>query len=135
VIEELTEPRELASWKVEREDGNYGRFFWIPERIYTPTTPEGKGDVTGFDQFEGLLYRLPTFWTVEGYDQTQNRHGQRIFEYITVKLSDGLFTRKWFLFDEALRLPVFLADLEGALKASASVACTNSSLYDIGEQR
>jgi CRISPR-associated protein Cas5t len=133
VMEELIGPCELAHWETKRQDGNYGYFFWIPERIYLPTTPKGKEDVSGFDQFEGLLYRLPTFWTVEGYAETRNRHGRRIFEYITVKLSDGLFTRKWFLFDEACRLPVFLADLEGASKATAPVASIDSSLCDIGE--
>jgi CRISPR-associated protein Cas5t len=122
VMEELSDVRELSRFNIKRADANFEHFFWVPEKMYLPESGDG---ATDFEQFEGLLYRLPTFWTVENYTETWNRHGRRIFEYITVKLSDGLFTRKWFLFDEACRLPVFLADLEGAPKASASVASTD----------
>jgi len=71
--------------------------------------------MSSFDQFERLLYRLPTFWTVEGYAETRNRHGRRIFEYMTAKLSDGLFTQKQLLFDKECKIPIFLADLGGGL--------------------
>jgi CRISPR-associated protein Cas5t len=109
VIEELAESRELA---VKREDGDYKHFFWIPEKMYSPQSGDG---VIDFKHFEGLLYRLPTFWTVEGYAETRNRHGRRIFEYMTVKLSDGLFTRKQLPLDKECNIPIFLADLGGRL--------------------
>ncbi|MGC9056760.1 MAG: type I-B CRISPR-associated protein Cas5b [Candidatus Saccharicenans sp.] len=110
VIEELSQVCQLSQFDIKRVDANFGHFFWIPERIYQPNS---KDSLAKFEQFEGLLYRLPTFWTVEDYDKTLNRHGRRIFDYITAKLSDGLFTQKHFLFDEECKLPIFLADFAG----------------------
>lgn len=110
VIEELSQVCELSRFSIKRVDANFGHFFWIPQRIYQPNS---KDNLTEFEQFEGLLYRLPTFWTVEDFDKTLNRHGRRIFDYVTAKLSDGLFTRKHILFDEECKLPVFLADFGG----------------------
>jgi CRISPR-associated protein Cas5t len=132
VMEELSDVLKLCQFSVKREDANFEHFFWVPERMRLPESGDG---ATPFDQFEGLRYCLPTFWTVEDHAETRNRHGRRIFEYITAKLSDGLFTRKRFLFDEACRLPIFLADFEAALAASAPVASTDSFPHDIGEQR
>lgn len=109
VIEELSEVS-LSSLEVCRVDADFRHFFWIPEHFYTP---EAKDSASDFDRYEGLRYRLPTFWTVEDYTTTRNRHGRRIFEYITVKLSDGLLKGKRFLFDKECNLPVFLADLRG----------------------
>jgi len=112
VIEELSEVFELSDqsrFRIKREDGNFGFFFWIPEKMYLL---DSQDDSIKFNQFEGLLYRLTTFWIVEDYDKTFNRHGRRIFEYIPAKLSEGLFSRKKFLFDEDYKLPIFLADFE-----------------------
>jgi len=131
VIEELSRPCEISSLEVKRGDGDYRHFFWIPEKMYLPQSEDG---VTDFNQSEGLLYRLPTFWTVEGYAETRNRHGRRIFEYMSAKLSDGLFARKRFLFDEVCSLPIFLANFEGAQDASAA-ASAGSFPHDIGGQR
>jgi CRISPR-associated protein Cas5t len=108
VIEELSDICELSSFKICRVDADFRHFFWIPERLYLPEPKDGTWD---FDRYEGLRYRLPTFWIVEDYATTRNRHGHRIFEYMTVKLSDGLLKEKKFLFDEECRLPVFLASL------------------------
>ncbi len=132
VLEELSGPCELSRLEVKREDGDYEHFFWIPQKMYLP--PSG-GGISDFSQLEGLVYRLPTFWTVEGYAQTRNRHGRRIFEYMTAKLSDGLFSQKRFLFDKKCGLPVFLADLDSAPTASAPVASTDPLSHCIGEQR
>jgi len=121
VLEELSEVLELLQFSVERVDANFEHFFWVPEKIFLPVSGDGAVD---FNQFEGLRYRLPTFWTVENYTATRNRHGRRIFEYITAKLSDGLFTRKRFLFDGEGMLPIFLADFEGVRGVSDSEAST-----------
>lgn len=110
VFEELSQVCELSLLSTKRVDADFGHFFWIPERMCQPNSENGQTD---FKHFEGLWYRLPTFWTVEDYDKTLNRHGRRIFDYIAAKLSDGLFTKKQFLFDEKCKLPVLLADLEG----------------------
>jgi len=110
VIEELSQVSQLSSFEVCRVDADFRHFFWIPERFYLPTAKDSASD---FDRYEGLRYRLSTFWTVEDYAATQNRHGRRIFEYITVKLSDGFLKEQRFLFDRECKLPVFLADLGG----------------------
>ncbi len=110
VIEEPPEILNLSSLEVCRIDANFRYFFWIPECLYKP---EGIDEVSDFKHYEGIYYRLPTFWTVENYATTHNRHGRRIFEYITVKLSDGLFKEKTFLYDKKCKLPVFLADFGG----------------------
>jgi len=110
VIEELSQVIDLSNFRIKREDANFGYFFWIPEKIYYPNQDNS---LTKFEEYEGLLYRLPTFWTVENYDNTLNRHGKRIFDYISAKLSDGLFKEKYFLFDEVCKIPVFLSDFGG----------------------
>lgn len=109
VLEEISEIMEIAALPFMRRDGSYGHFFWIPEKMYPGSSG---GESRGSGGFAGLVYRLPTFWRVEGFEQTRNRHGRRIFEYVKAILNEGLFTRVEFLFDEACGLPVFLADLE-----------------------
>jgi len=108
VIEELSDICELSSFKICRVDADFRHFLWIPERFYLPEPKNGASD---FGRYEGIRYRLPTFWTVEDYATTRNRHGRRIFEYVTAKLSDGLLKEKKFLFDDEYGLPVFLASL------------------------
>jgi len=110
VIEEPSEMLELSTFEIRRVDADFRHFFWVPERFYLPEPKDGASDL---DRYEGLRYRLPTFWTVEDYATTRNRHGRRIFEYMTVKLSDGLFKEKKFLFDKECNLPVFLANFGG----------------------
>jgi CRISPR-associated protein Cas5t len=101
---------DLSKLSVRKEDGNYGYFFWIPKNMFVLNSEKR---ASRFEDFDGLLYRLTSLWTVENYAETLNRHGRRIFTYITAKLSDGLFTDKFFLFDDDKdwELPVFLADL------------------------
>jgi len=72
--------------------------------------PDATNGKKPHDLFEGLLYRVPSFWTVADYERTRNRHGQRIFEYMPAKLNDGLIVERTFLYDEAANLPIFLAD-------------------------
>jgi len=110
VVEEISNMSKLSMFQLMRVDANFEHFFWIPEKMFLP---ESQDDASDFDQFDGLIYRLPTFWTVENYAETRNRHGKRIFDYMTAKLSEGLFTGKRFLFDRDCKLPVFLADLGG----------------------
>jgi CRISPR-associated protein Cas5t len=107
VLEEISELLGSSSLKVIRKDANFGHFFWIPEKIWMPDATDGK---QYYDSFEGLLYRVPSFWTVADYERTRNRHGQRIFEYMPAKLNDGLIVERTFLYDEAANLPIFLAD-------------------------
>jgi CRISPR-associated protein Cas5t len=107
VLEEISNIEEISKFGVMRRDGNYSHFFWIPERIWMLDTPNGKKP---YDSFEGLLYRVPSFWTVADYERTRNRHEQRIFEYMPAKLNDGLLVGGSFLYDESANLPIFLAD-------------------------
>lgn len=100
VFEETPEFVELPTDPIRR-DGNYRHFFWIPEND------------TAFKTIDGLLYRLPTFWQVEGFKESYNRHGIRNFDYLKTKLNDGLFVHQTLLLDESVwpnGLPVFLAD-------------------------
>ncbi|RMH33372.1 MAG: type I-B CRISPR-associated protein Cas5 [Acidobacteria bacterium] len=114
VLEEVSEVMKVSKFCVKIMDKNFRYFFWIPEKIWVP---DGASD--NYGAFEGLLYRLPSFWTVADYEQTRNRHGQRIFEYVSAKLNDGLFggmlflcdeVKRSFLYDEDVKLPVFLAN-------------------------
>lgn len=108
VLEHPPELCDLNRFEVRREDGNYGHFFWIPQNLWVP---ESLVKPSSFRDFDGLLYRITSLWTVENYASTLNRHGRRTFNYITAKLSDGSFNGKFFLFDNDWQLPVFLADL------------------------
>ncbi|MBC7360793.1 MAG: type I-B CRISPR-associated protein Cas5 [Candidatus Aminicenantes bacterium] len=110
VFQEISQVYKILDFNTMRIDANFGYFFWIPEKIYQPAS---KDELTAFEHFDGLVYRIPTFWTVENYNSTFNRHGRRIFKYMTTKLSDGLFRQKYFLFDTEINLPVFLADFGG----------------------
>ncbi|MEM4284207.1 MAG: type I-B CRISPR-associated protein Cas5b [Candidatus Caldarchaeum sp.] len=107
VIEGLSEVFELSRFPVQRADANFRHFFWIPEKIFANSK-----EVTAFEEFGGLSYNVPTFWTVADFDRTFNRHGQRIFEHIRAKLNDGLIIGCKFLYDEESRLPIFLANFE-----------------------
>ncbi|CAM3267965.1 type I-B CRISPR-associated protein Cas5b [Rhodothermus bifroesti] len=102
------EEKSESNFRVQRVDANFRHFFWIPERIFTGASESTEADP--YTKAQGLLYNVPTFWTVVDYEQTLNRHGQRVFEYIRAKLNDGLITGCRFLYDEKLGLPIFLAD-------------------------
>jgi CRISPR-associated protein Cas5t len=109
VLDEVSDVLDAEDFKPRKNrDGNYRHFFWIPKGMWS------KESTTPFEKVEGLLYNLPTFWSVEGFKQTLNRHGPRNFEFMRTKLNDGLFIGQSFLFDEQLKLPVFLADFEHA---------------------
>jgi CRISPR-associated protein Cas5t len=87
--------------KPKRRDANYRHFFWVPHCD------------SSFATIDGLLYRLPTFWRVQDFDRTLNRHGIRNFDFISVKLNDGLLVNQQLLIDETVKpngIPVFLAD-------------------------
>ncbi|MEM4722090.1 MAG: type I-B CRISPR-associated protein Cas5b [Candidatus Methanomethylicaceae archaeon] len=111
VIEGLSEVFEASRFPVQRVDANFHHFFWIPEKIFASNS--ARTGFSTFNDFQGLLYNIPTFWTVADYDRTLNRHGQRVFEYIRAKLNDGLITGCKFLYDEESKLPIFLADFGG----------------------
>ncbi|MCS7158790.1 MAG: type I-B CRISPR-associated protein Cas5, partial [Blastocatellia bacterium] len=111
VIEEVSEIFELSQFSAQRVDADFRHFFWIPEKIFVSGSESG--GVSSFDGFEGLLYNLPTFWTVEGFERTLNRHGKRIFEYMRARLNDGLIAGCSFLYDTEIKLPMFLADFRG----------------------
>lgn len=107
VLEEVSGVMDLSEFCVKRVDKNFGHFFWIPEKIWVP---DGASD--NYGTFEGLLHRLPSFWAVADYEQTRNRHGQRIFEYMSAKLNEGLIVGQFFLYDKNVKLPIFLANFE-----------------------
>ncbi|MEM4402574.1 MAG: hypothetical protein QW376_08875, partial [Candidatus Caldarchaeum sp.] len=110
VIEELSEVEELSKFPVKRVDRNFQHFFWIPEKIFM--NDAGGTEKSPFKRSEGLLYNVPTFWTVVDFDRTLNRHGQRIFEYMRAKLNDGLVREGKFHYDDSIGLPIFLANFE-----------------------
>lgn len=110
VIEELSEVFELSCFPVRRVDANFQHFFWIPERMYVES-PENSA-TSLFERFRGLLYNVPTFWTIVDYERTMNRHGKRIFDYIRAKLNDGLITGCKFLYDQENQLPIFLTSFD-----------------------
>lgn len=105
------EPKLIAEENLmyERRDANYKHFFWIPEKF---RIKNGNGwEIKNSDNFEGLLYNLPTFATIENYENTFNRHGKRHFDYVRTKLNDGLIKEEKILFDNETKLPIFLGEL------------------------
>ncbi len=110
VLEE--KPKLLAEDSIcfKRRDANYGYFFWIPQRLFL----EGYDQINDsiFENVDGLLYNLTTFWDVADFDTTFNRHGERNFEFMRTKLNDGLLRGEKFLIDTEFNMPIFLADFE-----------------------
>ncbi|MBX6380694.1 MAG: type I-B CRISPR-associated protein Cas5 [Thermoflavifilum aggregans] len=108
VIKEISAVSEL-NFPVKRNDMRTDYFFWIPEKMYVTNHDLLPSD---FHQFQGLLYRITTWWEVQDFEKTYNRHGYRNFQYMPVKLNDGLFVRQQFMIDEQHKnFPVFFADL------------------------
>jgi CRISPR-associated protein Cas5t len=94
IIENITQ----IEPKVNMLEGNYKMFFWIPQKPYT----WGDNISFEFEKVRGLLYQIPTFYRIE--------EGMRQFEYITVKLNNGIITNIDFYIDSELGYPIFLAD-------------------------
>lgn len=109
VLEE--EPRIIdeACLEYKRRDANYEHFFWIPNKFFVKNGDGWKPEDN--DNFAGLLYNLPTFVSIENYNQTFNRHGKRDFQYVRTKLNDGLIKEQKILFDTEAELPIFLGVL------------------------
>jgi CRISPR-associated protein Cas5t len=104
-IEEISCVKDITTCEIKRRDGAYGYFFWIPENRYLP---EDAGMESVSDSsFEGLAYRITAHWTVESTKGYYNRHAARIFDYVKVKLSDGLFVNKQLFLDDQ-SFPIFL---------------------------
>lgn len=93
--------------EMKRQDGRYPYFFWIPEKIFIPK--ENEKDLS-WSNFDGLMYNLTTFSSIENYESHFNHTGQRKYEYIKAKLNDGKILNTKCLFDKELNIPVFLAD-------------------------
>ncbi|MGK9475602.1 type I-B CRISPR-associated protein Cas5b [Melioribacter sp. OK-6-Me] len=112
VLEE--EPKLLDDSQIvyEHNGGNFNHFFWIPQKFYIHENEIWKQ--IDYDGFEGLLYNLPTFSTIEGYEDNYNRHGRRTFDYVKTKLNDGLIIGHKLMIDKELTLPFFLGDLNGS---------------------
>lgn len=91
--------------------GNFNYFFWIPEKFYIKEN--GNWLPRNNASFEGLLYNLPTFSAIDGYEENYNRHGRRSFEYVRTKLNDGLIVSQKLMMDNELNLPIFIGDLNG----------------------
>lgn len=106
VFEEISDIFDITKFSVQQFDINFKHFFWIPEKIWIQ--PE---KIIDFHSFRGLSYRIPTFCEVEGFQKTYNRHGYRVFKYITVKLNEGVMLNSSFLYDKDIGLPIFLAEL------------------------
>lgn len=96
----------------KRRDANYNHFFWIPEKFWLKEND--RWYLKDFNPFQGLLYNISTFATIENYDKTFNHNGKRTFEYISTKLNDGLITNEKVLLDTELKLPIFLGELNGS---------------------
>lgn len=76
VIEEI----DFVELTISQIDGDYGRFFWIPEKPYF-----SENSVKfNFSKIGGLVYKLPTFYRVV--------NNVRTFDYIICKLNDGIIT-------------------------------------------
>ena len=90
--------------------GNYEYFFWIPQKFYI-AAPNWNNKAN--DNYEGLLYNVPTFSKIEGYEDNFNRHGKRNFEYVRTKLNDGMIVGQELMIDKELQLPIFLGELNG----------------------
>lgn len=114
VLEE--EPKLIDDSQIiyERYGGNFNHFFWIPQKFYVREN-ENWNPISDdeFDNFDGLMYNLPTFSTIEGYEKNYNRHGKRTFQYVRTKLNDGLIIGQKLMIDKELNLPIFLGDLNG----------------------
>jgi len=108
IIEEIS----FVNLECGRYDGNYKHFFWIPQKLYLKKDNSLDNNSKLYQHYNGLNYRLTTFWDIQDYEKTNNRHGLRIFNYLPVKLSDGVFTNFEFYFDKEHQLPVFLANLK-----------------------
>lgn len=93
----------------KRRDGRYPYFFWIPEKIFTLNN-DYKLD---WNSFDGLLYILTTFSSIENYETHHNHTGKRIYNRIHAKLNDGKIINTKCLFDNDLNIPIFLGDLNG----------------------
>ncbi len=91
--------------------GNFHHFFWIPKTFYV--LENNQWETEKFDVFEGLLYNLPSFCKIEGYEKSFNRHGMRKFEFVRTKLNDGLLIKQKLLIDTEINLPIFLGELNG----------------------
>ncbi|WP_068747791.1 type I-B CRISPR-associated protein Cas5b [Thermovenabulum gondwanense] len=94
VIKEL----EDIELEVHETNGNYGYFFWIPERIFNI------GCKFEFDKINGLIYNLTTFYKI--------KDGVRNFDYIKTKLNDGNLGDISTYFDTKEKIPIFFADLK-----------------------
>jgi len=108
----IIEERSFVNLEYGRFDGNYKYFFWIPKKLYLKVSNSSTDNSDIYQDYNGLNYRLTTFWNVQDYNITQNRHGLRIFDFMPVKLSDGIFTGFEFYYDKKHQLPVFLANLK-----------------------
>ncbi|WPX08950.1 type I-B CRISPR-associated protein Cas5b [Anaerocellum danielii] len=83
--------------KVQEVNGNCKNFFWIPERYFNDKC------TVEFEKINALVYKLPTFYKIKEV---------RIFEYIKVKLNDGILKDISTFFDMEEKIPVFFADFE-----------------------
>ncbi len=108
VFEEKPKILEEKDLEYIRHGGNFKHFFWIPDTFYIL---ENGWETIKNDAFEGLLYNLPTFATIEDYEKNFNRHGKRTFEYLRTKLNDGLIIGQKLLIDNELNFPIFLGEL------------------------
>ncbi|MFA3783389.1 type I-B CRISPR-associated protein Cas5b [Melioribacteraceae bacterium 4301-Me] len=111
ILEEEPKLLEDSQLAYEQHGGNFKHFFWIPQNFYVLENESWK--LVSNDSFEGLLYNLPTFSSIEGYEENFNRHGKRTFEYVRTKLNDGLIIGQKLMIDKELNLPIFLGDLNG----------------------
>lgn len=93
VVEEI----EFAELELKEIEGVYRHFFWIPENIYRTSRC-----VFDFKKIGGLLYKMPTFYTIV--------EGVRSFNYVNVKLNDGNLSDIKMFFDNRDLLPVFFFD-------------------------
>jgi CRISPR-associated protein Cas5t len=109
VVENISNAHALSGLQPLRRDADYGHFFWIPDKMIASNGLSN--GVSTCQEHEGLLYNLTTFWEIPDFKTTWNRHGQRQFEYMRTKLNDGLIAGQIILYDEEIKLPVFLADL------------------------
>ncbi len=87
--------------KISEIEGNYNKFFWVPERIYNS---DGENLRFDFKKINGLIYNLPSFYKLVD--------GIRRFDYIKAKLNDGDLGEIDIYYDEEGNLPLFLTNFK-----------------------
>ncbi len=97
---------------IDRVDGNYDYFFWIPEDRFLWAPKNVKNSVKiDWGEIEGNTYSLATLSKIEDYEFHRNHAVKKTYQKIKVKLSDGKIKNISTLIDKDKNIPIFLGEL------------------------